>query len=119
VNEPTLSLRGIAPELTIPELIDALVIRALSKNPYQRQQTVEELKKALIEAAKRSRLYVESQQKAASYQPDPFDAVPAGETSAPQEDEAMVRQQQQAEEKKNLQSLVLDAISLTEKKERD
>lgn len=119
VNEPTLSLRGIAPELTIPELIDALVIRALSKNPYQRQQTVEELKKALIEAAKRSRLYVESQQKAASYQPDPFDAAPAGQTSAPEEDDAMLRQQQQAEEKKNLQSLVLDAISLTEKQDRE
>lgn len=119
VNEPTLSLRGIAPELTIPELIDALVIKALSKNPYQRQQTVEELKKALIEAAKRSRLYVESQQKAASYEPDPFDAGANGAALVPDEDDALIRQQKQAEEKKNLQNLVLDAISLTEKQDRE
>jgi len=119
VNEPTLSLRGIAPELTIPELIDALVIKALSKNPYQRQQTVEELKKALIEAAKRSRLYVESQQKAASYKPDPFDAGANGAALVPDEDDALIRQQKQAEEKKNLQNLVLDAISLTEKQDRE
>jgi hypothetical protein len=100
-------------------LIDALVIKALSKNPYQRQQTVEELKKALIEAAKRSRLYVESQQKAASYEPDPFDAGANGAALVPDEDDAMIRQQKQAEEKKNLQNLVLDAISLTEKQDRE
>ncbi len=121
VSEPTLSLRGIAPELTIPELIDAQVIKALNKDPNQRQKSVEELKKGLIEAAKRSRLYVESQQKAAAYQPDPFDSAlqTAGKDFVPDLDDAMVRQQQHAEEKKHLQSLVLDAISLTEKQERE
>lgn len=119
VSEPTLSLRGIAPDLTIPELIDAQVIKALSKNPFERQQTVEELKKGLLEAAKRSRLYIESQQKAVAYEPNPFDANAKGGESVPEVDEELVRQQQQAEEKKNLQSLVLDAISLTEKQDRE
>lgn len=119
VNEPTLSLRGIAPDLTIPELIDAQVIKALSKNPYERQQNVEELKKGLLEAAKRSRLYIESQQKAVSYEPNPFDTVAKGGEVVPEVDEELVKQEKQAEEKKNLQSLVLDAISLTEKQDRE
>jgi len=78
VSEPTLTLRGIAPDLPIPELIDAQVIKALSKNPFERQQTIEDLKKGLIEAAKCSRLYVESQQKPAAYEPNPFDAGTKG-----------------------------------------
>lgn len=119
VSEPTLSLRGIAPDLTIPELIDAQVIKALSKNPFERQQTVEELRKGLLEAAKRSRLYVESQQKAATYEPSPFDNGAKGNDSVPEVDEELARQQAQQEEKKNMQSLVLDAISLTEKQDRE
>ncbi len=119
VSEPTLSLRGIAPELTIPELIDAQVIKALSKNPYERQQTVEELKKGLIEAAKRSRIHIESLQKEATYEPNSFDTGPTGGEFVPDIDDAMVKQEQEQKEKKQLQSLVLDAISLTEKQDRE
>ncbi|MCC7528804.1 MAG: protein kinase [Candidatus Melainabacteria bacterium] len=119
VSEPTLSLRGIAPELTIPELLDSQVIKALSKNPFQRQQTVEELKKGLIEAAKRSRIHIESLQKAASYEPSTFDTGPRGGEFVPDVDDAMVKQEQEQKEKKQLQSLVLDAISLTEKQDRE
>jgi serine/threonine protein kinase len=117
VNEPTLSLRGIAPELTIPELIDAQVIKALSKNPAQRQQSVEELKKGLIEAAKRSRVQIKSLEKAVTYEPSAFDDGPQGEEFVPDVDDAMIKQEQQAQEKKQMQSLVLDAISLTEKQD--
>ncbi len=119
VSEPTLSLRGIAPELTIPELIDAQVIKALSKNPIQRQQTIEELKKGLIEAAKRSRLRINSLEKAVTYEPSTFDDGPKGEEFVPDVDDAMIKQEQQAQEKKQMQSLVLDAISLTEKQDRE
>jgi len=119
VSEPTLTLRGIAPDLPIPELIDAQVIKALSKNPFERQQTIEDLKKGLIEAAKRSRLYVESQQKPAAYEPNPFDTGTKGADFEPAVDEELARQEQQAQEKKNMQSLVLDAISLTEKQDRE
>ncbi len=117
VSEPTLSLRGIAPELTIPELIDAQVIKALNKNPSQRQQSVEELKKGLIEAAKRSRIQIDSLEKAATYEPNAFETGPTGDEFVADVDPAMVKQEQDAKEKKKLQSLVLDAISLTEKQD--
>ncbi len=119
VSEPTLSLRGIAPELTIPELIDAQVVKALSKNPLQRQQTIEELKKGLIEAAKRSQLRINSLEKAVNYEPSAFDTSPRDAEFVPDVDDAMVKQEQQAQEKKQMQSLVLDAISLTEKQDRE
>lgn len=119
VSEPALSLRGIAPDLVIPELIDAVVMKALAKNPFARQQTVEELKKSLLDAAKRSRLYVEAQQTKATYEPNPFEAGAKGGIPDVAEDDELARARHQAEEKKNMQSLVLDAISLTEKQDKE
>ncbi len=124
VNEPTLTLRGIAPELTIPGLLDELVTKALSKNPEQRQQNVEELKKSLLEAAKGSQLHLASQQQSA-YQPDVFNTGTASEQSdstggaGAADDEILARQQKEADEKKSLQNLVVDAISLNERQERE
>ncbi len=105
--------------MTIPELIDAQVVKALSKDPLQRQQTIEELKKGLIEAAKRSGIHINSLEKAATYEPSSFDTAPQDEEFVPDVDDAMIKQEQQAQEKKQMQSLVLDAISLTEKQDRE
>ncbi|HNB24451.1 MAG TPA: serine/threonine-protein kinase, partial [Candidatus Melainabacteria bacterium] len=115
-NEPTLSLRGIAPELPIPALLDELVMKALMKDPQERQQTAEELKASLLDAAKRSRLPDQSQNNA-DYSPDPFNAAMAAD--APLDDEVLARQEKEAEEKKRMQNLVVDAISLNERQEKE
>lgn len=115
VNEPVLSLRGIAPNLVIPELIDALVMKSLKKHPSQRQQTVEEVKKDLIEAAKRSRLYIESVSKAASYSTNPFEVEMPKQ--APLEEPET--EKQPAQPSKEMQQLVLDAVSLAEKQDKE
>jgi len=115
-NEPTLSLRGIAPELPIPDLLDELVMKALMKDPQERQQTAEELKASLLDAAKRSRLLDQSQNNSA-YSPDPFNAAMAADK--PLDDEVLARQEKEAEEKKRMQNLVVDAISLNERQEKE
>jgi serine/threonine-protein kinase len=47
VNESPQSLRAARPELNIPAGIDNFVMKALSKNPNHRYQTMDEMREAL------------------------------------------------------------------------
>lgn len=53
-----LPLRGVAPELAIPELIDNFILKAMSKEPKNRFSSFEEMKERLLDAAEGSRIYV-------------------------------------------------------------
>jgi serine/threonine-protein kinase len=70
VNEKPLTMRGTAPELKIPELIDAVIMKALSKDAKGRPKTMAQLKYELADAAKKSNIYLESP--VSDYQPKPF-----------------------------------------------
>ncbi|HEY9678006.1 MAG TPA: serine/threonine-protein kinase [Drouetiella sp.] len=58
VGEKPLSVRGMDPDKDIPELLDECVMRALSKNPNDRQQSMTDLKKELIESVRGTRYFV-------------------------------------------------------------
>lgn len=53
-----LSLRGVAPDVEIPVLMDKLVLKALKKEKSQRQASVDALKQELLIAAEKSRIYL-------------------------------------------------------------
>ena len=53
-----LPLRGVAPELDIPPLLDELVLKTLEPSADMRQQSLAELKGDLIYACKRSRVFL-------------------------------------------------------------
>jgi hypothetical protein len=106
-------LRGIAPDKTIPELIDAAVLKAIRKEPDRRQQTMLELKKDLIDAAKKSRLYVTEEE---GYTPEQFTGA-TGEFAAVTEPAAIDKPVDEIVSKE-LQQLVLDAVNLTKKQDQ-
>lgn len=56
--EHILPLRGVAPELDIPALLDNLSLRALSKDSRGRYQSYADMQKELLHAAKESRIYL-------------------------------------------------------------
>ncbi|HEY9786492.1 MAG TPA: hypothetical protein V6D17_13880, partial [Candidatus Obscuribacterales bacterium] len=88
-------------------------LKALKKNPNQRHQSVEELKKELLEAATRSRIYIEGMEKA-TYESDPFSVNITTKQLVPEEPKEEEKKQ---EASKEMQKLVLDAVSLAEKQE--
>ena len=55
-----LPLRGVAPELDIPAMVESLVLRALNRNPSRRYASFEDMKKELLHAAQESRIYLPS-----------------------------------------------------------
>ncbi len=81
VAEAPLSLRGVAPNLEIPELIDKLVLKALKKEPEKRQQSMQELKAELIKAAEESRIYMPTRADA-TYEPKMYTGGETGERPA-------------------------------------
>ncbi|HEY9713670.1 MAG TPA: serine/threonine-protein kinase, partial [Chroococcales cyanobacterium] len=105
VKEQPLSLRGIAPEKDIPELIDACVLKALRKDPDRRHQSMAEMKKAIVEGAQKSRINIKHTD---GYMPKAF----TGETGAQQvvpeidQDPKAIA----AKENKQMQQLVMDAV---------
>ena len=50
INEPPKSFAEVCPTVTIPESLEAVVFRALSKDPIERHQTVAELRGEIEEA---------------------------------------------------------------------
>lgn len=70
-EEQLLPLRGLAPELDIPALLDSMVLKALSKAPSGRFGTYELMQKELLFAAKESRIYLPGSEKS-KYQPSVF-----------------------------------------------
>lgn len=56
--EHILPIRGVAPELDIPALLDILALRALSKDLRGRYQSYGDMQKELLHAAKESRIYL-------------------------------------------------------------
>ncbi len=78
VQEMPLSLRGVAPNLEIPVLIDKLVLKALRKEPEKRQQSMQDLKAELIKAAEDSRIYLPTQSDA-TYIPQMYTGGETGE----------------------------------------
>lgn len=56
--EQLLPLRGVAPELDIPGMVESIVLRALNRNPAGRFATLEDMQKELLYAAKESRIYL-------------------------------------------------------------
>lgn len=81
VAEVPLSLRGVAPNLDIPVLIDKLVLKALRKEPEKRQQSMAELKAELIKAAEDSRIYLPDESDA-TYVPKMYTGGETGERAA-------------------------------------
>ncbi len=65
-----LPLRGVAPELDIPAMLDDLVLKAMSKDPKDRFDSFEHMSAHLMEAAERSRIYVlEDEEKDRKFMP--------------------------------------------------
>lgn len=118
VNEMPLTMRGIAPDMVIPDLLDALVMKTLEKNPDRRPQSMEVLKKDLIDAARRSRILVESGRQG-GYSPDPFsvnvedsgEAAPASASFS--EDGSRTGSDASSQATPELQKLVLEAVAIT------
>lgn len=53
-----LPLRGVAPELAIPPMLDEFVLKAMSKDPKDRFPTFEKMQRELLKAARKSRIYL-------------------------------------------------------------
>jgi serine/threonine protein kinase len=70
VREMPLPLRGAAPDIVVPDLIDFVVMKALEKSPEKRQQSALELKGQLIDAAVRSNVHFQEDDKL--YSPKPY-----------------------------------------------
>jgi len=117
VHEQPLPLRGIAPDKTIPELIDATVLKAIRKEPEKRQQSMLELRKDLIENSKKSRLYVteEEDREEEGYTPEQFTGDTGQYDAVP---DVKAADQVAENSSKEMQQLVLDAVSLTKKQDQ-
>ncbi len=108
VGEQPLPLRGVAPSKDIPELLDACVLKAMRKEPDQRQQSMLDLKKELIESVKNSRIHLGESQ---GYSPKMF----TGEEKSLTPFELPEKEDSRPSEA--LQQLVLDAVKLTERQD--
>ena len=73
-----LPLRGVAPELDIPPLLDELVLKSLEPSAEMRQQSLAALKGELIHACDRSRVFLPDVQMV-------YEAQPRGEDSGGEE----------------------------------
>jgi serine/threonine-protein kinase len=102
VNETPPPMSEVAPALMIPSLLDAAVIKALKKNPDDRQHSVKELKRDLIEGARGSNIDFDDQEQ--------FGTGHA--TSTATEQHAKDRK-----EKEELQKLVEAAVLLTQRQD--
>ncbi len=58
VHEIPLSMRGAAPELDIPEAIETTIMKALNKDPMERQQTVAQFKAELVQSAQKNGIFL-------------------------------------------------------------
>ena len=110
VGQQPLSIRGMVPGKDIPPLIDAVVLKALKKDPDKRQQTMLDLKKELVEAAQKSRLNF---QKVSGHAPDIY----GNDTDETSPVEARKRSQAD-DDTKAMQELVLEAAHLAEEKDK-
>lgn len=57
-EELPLTIAGTAPELSIPGMVDEMVMKCLDKNPGARYQDYESLIKDLLDAARQSRIFL-------------------------------------------------------------
>jgi serine/threonine-protein kinase len=102
VNEMPPPMRDAAPALTIPSWLDAAVMKALKKNPDDRQHSVNELKRDLIEGARSSDIdFDESEQ------------FGKGQTTST----ATEQHEKDRKEKEELQKLVEAAVLLTQRQD--
>lgn len=90
-EELPLTIAGTAPELSIPGMVDEMVMKCLDKNPGARYQDYETLIKDLLDAARQSRIFlpgggddayeVQAYGQKTSTASLPSESAPAGETS--------------------------------------
>jgi serine/threonine-protein kinase len=111
VGEQPLPLRGVAPGKDIPELLDACVLKAMRKDPDQRQQSMLDFKKELIESVKSSRIYLGASE---GYAPKMFTGEEKGADAITILQPAEGTDTRASEA---LQQLVLDAVHLTQKQD--
>jgi hypothetical protein len=100
VAEKPPSMRGVAPHKDIPDHLDACVLKALSKDRDQRQQSMIELRKELLESVKGTSINLE--ETSATSANNVNGAAPADADRTPDEE---------------LHKLVNDAVDLTKKQD--
>ncbi|MFN8555360.1 MAG: serine/threonine-protein kinase [Candidatus Obscuribacterales bacterium] len=110
VGEQPLPVRAVVPNKEIPEALDACILKALQKNPDQRQQTMQEFKQELIDSIKGSRFHLQESRTGLK----PVGAPPGPEDVGA---ETVVDLELGARAKEELQKLVLDAVDLTKKQD--
>ena len=93
-----LTLRGVAPDIDIPGMIEEVVLRALNKNQAGRFAKFEDMKKELLYAAKESRIYLPTG--ATNYEPELFSRQQDKPPEIHREDAEIEAEKQQAEEEK-------------------
>lgn len=112
VNLQPLPLRGAAPGKDIPPLIEKVILKAISKEPENRQQSMLELKKELLESGQQSRLY---RNETETYMPGMGDTK--GSQSVAETKPETVEKAAEAPSKA-MQQLVLDAVKLTRQQDK-
>ncbi|MBS1952992.1 MAG: serine/threonine protein kinase [Cyanobacteria bacterium SZAS-4] len=108
VSEQPPSMRTIVPNKEIPELLDACVLKSLAKNPDERQQTMTEFKKQLIDSVKGSRISL------GEVEDDDFKPLSGDNTVTGLE---TVVDETGEKSREALHQLVLDAVDLTKKQD--
>lgn len=98
-GEQLLPLRGVAPELDIPELVEQVVLKALNKNPAGRFSSLEDMKKELLYAAKESRIYLPNVAHT-NYSPQVFTEQSDAPPEIHQDEKDLAAIQKEADDKK-------------------
>lgn len=106
VGEQPLPVRAMVPNKDIPEALDQCILKALRKNPDQRQQTMQEFRQELIDSVRGTRFHLEAEN-AGSRTPATDDV--GAETVVDADLDIRAREE--------LQKLVLDAVDLTKKQD--
>jgi serine/threonine protein kinase len=107
VGQQPVPVRACVPDKDIPQSLDECIIKALQKNPNQRQQTMQEFKQELIDSVKGSRFHLDNAENGL--------AKPTSEDDVGSEN--IVDIEIGAKAKEELQKLVLDAVDLTKKQD--
>ncbi len=106
VGEQPLPVRAMVPNKDVPEALDQCILKALRKNPDQRQQTMQEFRQELIDSVRGTRFHLEAEN-AGSRTPATDDV--GAETVVDTDLDIRAREE--------LQKLVLDAVDLTKKQD--
>lgn len=111
IEAQLLPLRGVAPELDIPALIESLVLRALNRNEAGRFASFEEMQKQLLYAAQESRIYLP---KVASknYTPDVFHEQSDKPPEIPKSDEEIEAEREAQRAKEEEEEIKAEAAEI-------